>query len=403
MIDFANLASEFGTPLYVYDATEVRRRIHLARAVFEGLDAHIFFAVKANTNPALLSLIKMEGVGADVVGPGELEAAVRAQIRDLLLNGNGKTPAIAGAFVDAGGSYVSMDTPDELSLWHDFPVKRLLRVNPNIVAGGHKHIATGGNVHKFGVAPERIPEAIGYLDGLHVHIGSQILDPEPFREAYTAGVNLAQSYKLKLLDIGGGWGIRYGHDERDLDLDEFRERVVLPVLRPFDGTLLVELGRWIIASAGSLLLQVISVKKSGKTFVVVDAGMNALIRPALYDAWHDVEPIRPRGPRCLCDVVGPVCETGDVLAHDRELALPDPGDILRIANTGAYGFSMASNYNGTMRPAEVLVDGANTTLIRRRETLDDFFATCSTQFRTSHATQRNDSDSHSSGEPHESN
>ncbi|MFZ2960434.1 MAG: diaminopimelate decarboxylase [Candidatus Ozemobacteraceae bacterium] len=376
MIDYARCAAEFGTPLYVYDAVEIRRRIRLAREVFADLDVRLFYAAKANNNPHLLAVMRQEGVGADVVSTGELASAGRAGVSELLLNGNGKTPALARAFIEARGSFVSLDNPAELRLWRDAPMKRLLRINPDVVAGGHRFIATGGRAHKFGVSADRIPEILGHLDGLHVHIGSQILESEPFLEAYTIAVRLANLYKFRLLDIGGGWGIRYEPSEQDLDLEKFRRQVVIPVLKPFNGTLLVELGRWIVAAAGSLLVQVIDIKQTEKTFVVVDAGMNALIRPMLYDAWHKIESLSPKNRSVVCDIVGPLCETGDILAHDRELTVPDPGDILRVSNAGAYGYSMANTYNGMPRPAEVLVDGDRITLIRRRETIDDLFAGC---------------------------
>lgn len=384
--DLAELARAFGTPLYLYDAEILRRQIASAREVLDGLNVQCFFAVKANGNPHLLSIIREGGFGADIVSEGELAAARRAGMTgsQLLLNGNGKGLAIRDAFLAAQGQFVSLDTPDELSLWEGASVRRLLRINPDIVAGGHPLISTGGKNHKFGVPPDRISEIAKHLDGLHVHIGSQISDPDPFVAAYTKIIDLSERFGFSFLDIGGGWAIDYGEDSPGIDSKAFRERI-FPVLQRFSGTLLVELGRWVIAQAGALLTRVMRVKNGNRRFVVADAGMNDLIRPTLYDAHHHIRliaggnektPGEPEFPGTgLCDVVGPLCETGDVLAHNRNLGPCRPGDLLLIGDTGAYGFSMASQYNGMPRPAEVLIDRGTVRLIRRRESIDDLFLT----------------------------
>lgn len=374
------LAEIFGTPLYIYDAEIIRRQIAIAREVMAGLDAAFFFAVKANGNPHLLSIMHECGFGADIVSEGELAAARRAGIpgSNMLLNGNGKDLSIRDAFLAGQGAVVSLDNPDELSLWQDAPVRKLLRINPDIVAGGHPLISTGGKNHKFGVPPERIAEIAAQLDGLHVHIGSQIADPEPFVEAYSRIIELSEKYKFPVLDIGGGWGIDYGPGHPGLDPQAFRQKV-FPILQRFPGSLLVELGRWVIAPAGVLLSRVVRIKGGGRQFVVANAGMNALMRPALYDAHHRIEVVsdhdHPPSAETVCDVVGPLCETGDLLGHDRSLPPCHPGDLLLIGETGAYGYSMANQYNGMPRPAEILIDRGSVRLIRRRETIDDLFRT----------------------------
>ena len=384
--DLRELASAFGTPLYIYDAEIIRRQMASAREVLDDLDARFFFAVKANGNPHLLAIMREGGFGADLVSEGELAASRRAGMsgKDLLLNGNGKDRAVRDAFLAAQGTFVSLDTPDELALWEHAPVRRLLRINPDIIAGGHPLISTGGKRHKFGVPPERIAEIAGHLDGLHVHIGSQISSPAPFAEAYAQIIDLTGRFGFPFLDIGGGWAVEYDRESPGLDPRLFRERVY-PVLKRFSGTLLVELGRWVIAPAGVLLSRVIRIKSGERNFVVADAGMNDLIRPALYDAIHSVRVIpgageAPRmpshpGAAFPCDVVGPLCETGDVLARDRDPGPCQAGDLLVIGDTGAYGFSMASQYNGRLRPAEVLIDRGTARLIRRRESVADLFST----------------------------
>ena len=384
--DLRELATAFGTPLYIYDAEIIRRRMTSAREVLAGLDARFFFAVKANGNPHLLSIMREGGFGADLVSQGELAAAHRAGMagENLLLNGNGKDQGVRDAFLAAQGQFVSLDTPDELPLWERAPVRRLLRINPDIMAGGHPLISTGGKHHKFGVPPDRIAEIAGHLVGLHVHIGSQISNPAPFAAAYAQIIDLTERFGFPFLDIGGGWAVEYDRESPGLDPRLFRERIH-PVLKRFSGTLLVELGRWVIAPAGLLLSRIIRIKSGERHFVVADAGMNDLIRPALYDAVHSIRVIpgsgeappsesSPAAP-VRCDVVGPLCETGDVLAHDRNLGPCGPGDLLVIGDTGAYGYSMASQYNGIPRPAEVLIDRGTVRLIRRRESVADLFLT----------------------------
>ncbi|MBF0545885.1 MAG: diaminopimelate decarboxylase [Candidatus Riflebacteria bacterium] len=367
---FAEIAENYGTPLYIYDADEIRTKVNSAKQVFTGLDARIFFALKANSNPHILKLFKDLGINADVVGPVEIESAKRCGMAEMILNGNGKTTSTRDYFLNSGGKLVSMDSLEEIGLWQKSRITKFLRINPDIYAGGHPNISTGGRNHKFGVTPQEAEKVADKLSGLHVHIGSQITTTDPYEAAYSKVIQLSNRLGFSWLDIGGGWGIKYQEDE--LDPIEFRRRVV-PILSNFKGKIVVELGRFLVATAGFLLLRVSEVKRAGKVFVVTDGGMNVLIRPAMYDAWHRISTIGPKGKLGRCDVVGPLCETGDVLAKDREMEIPEPGALLLIENTGAYGFSMASNYNGFPKPAEVMLENGKTKLIRQRETVEDLF------------------------------
>ena len=371
MADFTELAERFGTPLYVYDEKIVRNQIEKAKSVVEGLDYEIVFAEKANANPALLRIMAEEGIGADVVSPGEYHAAKLAGMKTILWNGNGKTLADRDLFLKEGLDYVCVDSFEELEMWEGVEITKLLRVNPNVDAKTHRHISTGMKKHKFGVPIDEIDRVAGKIQGLHVHIGSQITEIDPFVQAYTKVVELANSHGFKILDIGGGWGI--GYTGKELDSVELR-KAIFPVLEKFNGKIILELGRYLIGPAGYLVLRVVSVKDSGdKVFVVADSGMNALIRPALYDAQHGVKIMKGTGRVGPVDVVGPLCETGDILAVGRELEIPEKGSCIAIENAGAYGYSMANNYNGMPRPAEVLVDGDAVRLIRKRETVEDIY------------------------------
>jgi len=370
-VDFGHIADLFGTPTYVYDASEVRRRIRMVRDVFGGHNLSILFALKANANPALLRLMAQEGIGADVVSPGELVAAERAGMTPVLWNGNGKTFNDKEFFVKEGFDILSLDSIEELEMWHDFDVAKLLRVNPNIDARTHPHISTGMKHHKFGVAIKEMHRVADKIDGLHVHIGSQITSVEPYRAAYTQLMEESKRYNFKTLDLGGGWGIDYNGESLDIDQMHY---VIRTVFSGFNGQLIVELGRFILGPAGFLMTRVVRVKRGERAFIVTDAGMNDLIRPALYDAYHRIRVLEPVGPAILCDVVGPLCETGDRLASNRELELPAEGSLLLVEDAGAYGFSMASNYNGMPLPAEVLWESNSPRLIRRRQTIEQIYS-----------------------------
>ena len=370
MIDFQKLANEFGTPLYVYDAQKIRKRIAKAKKVFEGLDAEIVFALKANNNPSLLKIMAEQEIGADVVSRGELLASKMAGMKRILWNGNGKTHEDIVHFTNQGLDIVCVDSLQELPLWDGIDVMKLLRVNPDVDARTHPHISTGLRAHKFGVPIEKVEGVADRIDGLHLHIGSQITDVEPFLDAYSKALECAKEFGFKYIDLGGGWGIDYEGEELDI---EKLQKGIAKLFSDFEGKLISELGRYIIGPAGYLVTTVVSVKPSEKIFVVTDAGMNALIRPVLYDAHHRIQVLSGTSKSVTADVVGPLCESGDILARSRKIEVPIPGTAIVFENAGAYGFSMANNYNGMPLPAEVLVDGDSEKLIRRRQSIEELF------------------------------
>jgi len=370
MIDFQKLANEFGTPLYVYDAQKIRKRIGRAKKVFEGLDAEIVFALKANNNPSLLKIMAEEEIGADVVSRGELLASKMAGMKRILWNGNGKTHEDILHFTNQGLNIVCVDSLQELPLWDGIDVIKLMRVNPDVDARTHPHISTGLRAHKFGVPIEKVEGVADRIDGLHLHIGSQITDVEPFLDAYSKALECAEKFGFKYIDLGGGWGIDYEGEELDI---EKLQKGIGKLFSNFEGKLISELGRFIIGPAGYLVTKVVSVKPSEKIFIVTDAGMNALIRPVLYDAYHRIQVLSGTSKSVTADVVGPLCESGDILARGRKIEVPIPGTAIVLENAGAYGFSMANNYNGMPLPAEVLVDGETVKLIRRRQSIEELF------------------------------
>ncbi|MBB6062129.1 diaminopimelate decarboxylase [Thermosipho japonicus] len=375
---FQKVASEFGTPVYIYFEKILEERINKVKNVFEEINFFPTFAAKANNNPAILKILKNHGFGVDILGEGELLACKIASIEGdkIVWNGNGKTKEQKDLMKEYKVKYVNVDSKEEFeNLWKngdDFEL--FLRVNPDIDAKTHPYISTGLKKHKFGVDFKTAEEILKSqkISGVHIHIGSQITDVKPFKEAIEKTLKLCQKYNIEKINIGGGWGIKY-KDENEINTQEYKEEII-PLLKNFK-LVINELGRFIIAPAGFLLTKVILVKKTDeKFFVVTESGMNHLLRPALYNAYHKIEILNNSKGEILVDVVGPLCESGDFLAKERKIKKPEIGDLLVIKNAGAYGFSMANNYNGTIRPAEVLItkDG-KTKLIRKRETFDDLF------------------------------
>jgi len=389
-------AAEHGTPLYVYSRDAIVEAYRSYETAFAPVPHRVCYAVKANGTGAILRLMASLGAGADIVSGFELRAALRAGFSPdrIVFSGVGKTDDEIAAGLDAGIGEFNAESEEEIARLSALAAARgkraalTLRVNPDIDARSHPYISTGLRDNKFGVdigaapailARARALPAIEIL-GVQCHIGSQVRDLEPLAQAAQALAALSrrlldEGYPLRTIDIGGGLGIDYYVDggPRPGDL----AAAVLPHVSGLGLTLLVEPGRSIVARAGVLLTRVLYLKESyGKLFVVVDAGMNDLLRPALYNAFHRVEPVasRERADRSV-DVVGPVCETADFLARDRNMEVPDEGELLAVRDTGAYGFSMASTYNLRPRPAEVLVDEGAFHLIRRRETFDDLVRT----------------------------
>lgn len=388
------LVVEHGTPLYVYSATEIAERYRAFDAAFAPLDRMIAYSVKANGNLSVLRLLRDLGAGADIVSAGELHRAQLAGIPSerIVFSGVGKTVAELAAALDAGIYSFNVESEGELrslaelaeTLGKRAPIA--LRVNPDVeTATPHHYTSTGHKQTKFGIP---YTEARGLyrlaatLPGIHVrgidaHIGSQIVDVEPYALSLQRILELvdllrADGIELEFIDVGGGFGISY--DEETTPPASAFADVIRPLVEPSGLRLLLEPGRFIVGPAGVLLARVVYVKEmGGKTFVITDAGMNDLLRPSHYASYHRVEPAERNAGRAerVVDVVGPICESGDFLALDRPIEMPEPGELIVIGTTGAYGFSMASTYNARTRPAEVLVEGDTHRLIRPRETLDD--------------------------------
>jgi diaminopimelate decarboxylase len=394
------LAERYGTPLYVYSATTIRDRYDAFDAAFRHLRHTICYSVKANSNLSILRMLAKRGCGFDVVSGGELErvlTADRKAAKEVVFSGVGKTREELNAALKAGIMLFNVESESELwalaecagRLRKTAPVA--LRVNPDVAADTHPYISTGLRKHKFGVpirdARTLYAKASGarYLEvcGVSVHIGSQITDVTPFGEAMVRVADLVRvlrrdSHRIDYIDAGGGLGIAYEKP----DAQEFSEdvaayaRALAAPLRGLRVRLLLEPGRSIVGPAGALLTSVVYRKSNdGKRFLVVDAAMNDLIRPALYGAYHEIVAVTESKDAAanfeVTDIVGPVCETGDFFARDRELAVIHEGELLAILDAGAYGMVLASNYNTRPRPAEVLVSGKSAKIIRQRERVSD--------------------------------
>jgi len=398
------LAEEFGTPLYVYSAEQIRYRFGLFQSALAGREATVCYAVKANSSLAILRLLAELGAGFDIVSGGELERVRRANkaaLKRVVFSGAGKQQWEIDAALMAGILMFNVESEAELELLDEraeflgVKARFALRVNPDVFAETHPYISTGLGSHKFGVeigkarAIYRKALKSQWLDaaGVSVHIGSQIRAVAPFAAALTRVLALVgelrkDGHNIRIIDAGGGLGIDYNDSPTEPTFDaarkvaEYAAALAKASVGFGDARLLVEPGRFIVAQAGGLLTQVVVVKKNGeKTFVITDAAMNDLIRPALYQAHHEILPVaKGRGASAKVDVVGPICESGDFFAHDRELTKMKAGDLALVMDAGAYGMSQSSNYNTRVRPAEVLVDGDKVRLIRRRETFKDLFA-----------------------------
>ncbi len=390
------LAKRFGTPLYVYSADQIVERLDLFQKAFTHSDHLVCYAVKANSALAILKLLAFRGAGFDIVSGGELErvkAAAPDAVGRVVFSGVGKTSAEIDLALEEGILQFNVESEAELALLATRVAKLkrkarfALRVNPDVFADTHPYISTGLREHKFGidirharriylsVAGNRWLEAYG----VSVHIGSQIRSAAPFGAAMARVFKLVRQLRsdgiaIEAIDAGGGLGIDYhgGDFDAAAKVQEYAAAIE-QALHGFDGRLLIEPGRFLVAQAGALVARVLQVKRNGKkTFVITDAAMNDLIRPALYQAHHEIVPVRPRAGRPrIVDVVGPVCETGDFFARDRKLAPVEPGDLVALLDAGAYGMAQSSNYNTRPRAAEVLVTGARALLIRRRETIAD--------------------------------
>jgi len=399
-VPLRKLAEQFGTPLYVYSAAMIRERYEAFDGAFRDVPHTICYSVKANSNLTILRMLARKGCGFDVVSGGELErvlAADRKAAKQVVFSGVGKTQEELTAALKAGIMLFNVESESELwaltecagRLRKTAPVA--LRVNPDVAAETHPYISTGLRKHKFGVpiheARALYAKASGsrYLKvrGVSVHIGSQITDIAPFGEAMARVADLVgelrlDGHNIDYIDAGGGLGIAYEKPSTrgfSADVAAYARALADP-LHGLDVRLLLEPGRSIIGPAGILLTSVIYRKQNdGKRFLVVDAAMNDLIRPALYGAYHEIIPVtqsaNPAAKSEVTDIVGPVCETGDFFARDRDLPTVEEGELLAILDAGAYGMVLASNYNTRPRPAEVLVTGKAVKVIRRREKVSD--------------------------------
>lgn len=389
-----SLADEYGTPLYVYSQNHFQKRIRDFDDALEDVPHEICYAVKCNGNLAVLNRMADIGSGFDIVSGGELKRVLEAggDPSSIVYAGVGKTREEQEAALEADILMFNVESSPEMQRLNDVAgeigktAEIALRVNPDVDAKTHDKISTGKKENKFGLPisliHEYADEAAGLsnisLEGLHFHIGSQITSIDPFEKMIGKATDLVDDVRdaghdLSTLNFGGGIGIRY-RDEETITPYEWAD-VVVPEVKKRDLKLIVEPGRYIMGNAGVLLTEVQYVKKSvTKNFVVVDAGMNDMIRPAMYDAYHEILPVTSRETELLeADVVGPICETGDYLGKDRELPEPAAGDYLAVRSVGAYGFAMSSQYNAFPRAAEVLVDGNEQHLIRERETYSDLW------------------------------
>ena len=387
------IAAEVGTPTYVYSAGTVRDRFERLDGAFGDLPHRVHYTLKANSNAAILRLLRQLGAGADVVSGGELFRARRAGFApgEIIFGGVGKTERELREALQAGVMLINVESGDEVRLLDRIagelgvvaPVG--LRVNPEVaVDSSHRYIKTGEKGAKFGIpfddvlAVARVASSLPNtrLVGLDMHIGSQIFRLDPYLDGVERLTGLLESLRasgvdtIRYLDIGGGLGVAYD-DEQSPDLARFAASLV-PRVRATGLTLLMEPGRFIVGNAGVLLTRVLYRKHSGgRDFLITDAGMTELIRPSHYDAYHRIEPVRASVGRMTADVVGPVCESGDFLALGREMSQANAGDLLAVYDVGAYGYVMASNYNTRPRGAEVLVDADRYAVVTARERYED--------------------------------
>jgi diaminopimelate decarboxylase len=390
-----DIARAVGTPFYLYSTATLERHIRVFQEAFSDVDSLVCYAMKANSNQAVLKTLGQAGAGIDVVSEGELRRALAAGIpaSRIMFSGVGKKAREMDFALDAGIYCFNVESEPELEVLNARAVARgkrapvSFRINPDVDAGTHAKISTGKKENKFGISYESARNVYKHaatlpgieVTGIDMHIGSQITDLQPFDDAFKLLRELVETLRgdghaIDHVDIGGGLGIPYKIDNDPPPNPEAYSRVVKNQLRSLDCRIITEPGRLIVGNAGILVTEVIYVKDGGeKTFVIVDAAMNDLIRPTLYEAWHEIMPVQAvtsDAPRIQADVVGPVCETGDYLALDREMAEPKPGDLLAVGSAGAYGAVQAGTYNSRLLVPEVLVKGDQFHVVRPREDYD---------------------------------
>lgn len=393
-VPLADIAARFGTPCYVYSRAALEDALGEFQKELSGIDSLVCYALKANSSLAVLNIFARRGAGFDIVSVGELQRALAADAdpKKIVFSGIGKSAAEMAYALNSGILCFNVESAPELDRLNEVaaglnkkaPIS--LRVNPDVDAKTHPYISTGLKENKFGVAYKDALEVYQHaarlpnleITGIDCHIGSQLLDPAPFSEALDKLLLLndqlvARGIHLHHIDLGGGLGIRY-KDEQAPTVRNYLQPL-LHALKDRSLKILFEPGRRLVGNAGVLLTRVEYLKPGEtKNFAIVDAAMNDLARPALYDAWHDIVAVSPRSVAAHdWDIVGPICESGDFLGRNRSLAI-EPGDLLAVMSAGAYGMVMSSNYNTRPRAAEVMVDGAKVYLIRRRETVEELYA-----------------------------
>jgi diaminopimelate decarboxylase len=395
-LPLSTIAEIAGTPAYVYSASTITSRY---RALDQALGAYphtVHYALKANSTLAIVRLLRSLGSSVDANSGGEIDVALRAGFipPQIVFTGVGKTHAELVQAIELGVKTINVESEGELDRIDAIARSRqtrarvAVRVNPDVDARSHPHISTGLKTNKFGVSVEttralcrRMQSRSGLeVVGLHTHVGSQMMDLEPIRSAASLVVALAkeliaEGINIEHLDLGGGLGISY--DGTVAPTAQEYAAAVLEIVRDSGLSIIVEPGRHIVGPAGALLTRVVDIKPQpgGKLFVILDGGMTELIRPMLYNAYHRIEPVEARsGPEIVSDVVGPLCESSDILGKDRCFPEPQVGDLFAVLDAGAYGSVMASNYNRRTLPAEVLVQDGHASIIRRRQTIDDVLA-----------------------------
>ncbi|PNG27837.1 diaminopimelate decarboxylase [Methylocella silvestris] len=395
-VDLAALADEVGTPFYCYSSATLSRHYQVFKSALAGIDSLVCYAVKANSNQAVLTTLARLGAGMDVVSEGELRRALAAgaPASRITFSGVGKTKEEMGFALKAGIFCFNVESEPELLALSEAAhaagsIARIaIRVNPDVDAKTHAKISTGKSENKFGVPISRAREVYAEagrlpnikVSGVDLHIGSQITDLEPFDASFRLAAGFvetlrADGHEIDHVDVGGGLGIPYreGEDPASYHPDRYA-RILRARLGALDCRVVCEPGRLIAGNAGILVTRVLYIKRgAAKAFVIVDAAMNDLIRPTLYDAYHEIKPVRPRenAPEIVADVVGPVCETGDYLALGRKMVEPLPGDLLAILSAGAYGATQSSTYNSRLLVPEILVNGAAYAVVRPRLTYDE--------------------------------
>ncbi|MDP9813591.1 diaminopimelate decarboxylase [Rhizobium tibeticum] len=390
------IAKAVGTPFYCYSTATLERHYRVFAEAFNDVDAMVCYAMKANSNQAVLKTLGNLGAGIDVVSEGELRRALAAGIpaSRIMFSGVGKTPREMDFALEAGIYCFNVESEPELEILNQRAIKSgkrapvSFRINPDVDARTHAKISTGKKENKFGISWERARAVYARaatlpgidVTGIDMHIGSQITELQPFEDAFKLLRELvstlrADGHDIHHVDVGGGLGIPYRDDNNPPPHPEAYAEIVKSQLRELNCKIVTEPGRLIVGNAGILVTEVIYVKDGGeKTFVIVDGAMNDLIRPTLYEAHHEIRPVvisAANAPRIKADVVGPVCETGDFLALDREMAMPKPGDLFAISSAGAYGAVQAGTYNSRLLVPEVLVKGSDFHVIRPRGTYEE--------------------------------